>query len=285
MNEETAHFADVFAALGSEPRLDIMRLLFANSPDGMTVGELQAQLKIPSSTLSHHLDKLRVEGLVAVQRDRQFLWYSANIATVEALLSFLYNGCSVQNRVAQSAQPEQILDLNLEKTPAREGIMFENFLRSIQAFFGELRLALPGFERFTPEAIQSIHLAQDESRRLQQNWVGTEQILVGLLEQDSGLAAQVLKTAGIEIEPIQQIIERHIGRGQGTSIEIPFTPRAKEIFKISLRQARLLGHSYLGTEHLLLGILVEGKGLGIRSLEEIGFNCKALEQQLRTAMS
>jgi ArsR family transcriptional regulator, arsenate/arsenite/antimonite-responsive transcriptional repressor / arsenate reductase (thioredoxin) len=132
MNEETAHFADVFAALGSEPRLDIMRLLFARSPEGMTVGDLQAQLKIPGSTLSHHLDKLRVEGLVAVRRDRQFLWYSANVATVEALLSFLYNGCSVCNRVAQ---PEQTLDLNLEKTPAREGIMFENFLRSIQTFF------------------------------------------------------------------------------------------------------------------------------------------------------
>jgi ATP-dependent Clp protease ATP-binding subunit ClpC len=127
-------------------------------------------------------------------------------------------------------------------------------------------------------------LAQEESRRLQHSFVGTEQILVGLLAQESGLAAQVLRTAGIELQSVRQAIEHQIGRGHGTPIELPFTPRAKETLKIALRQARVLGHSYLGTEHLLLGLLVEGKGLGIRALEDLGFNRKTLENQLRSAM-
>jgi ATP-dependent Clp protease ATP-binding subunit ClpC len=284
MNEETVHYADIFAALGSEPRLEIMRLLFSVYPKGMTVGDLQIQLKIPSSTLSHHLEKLRVEGLVVVLRDRQFLWYSTNIATVEGLLLFLYNGCSVQKPVSQSKAPDQLLELSPNNTPPQEGIMFENFVRSMQTFFGELRLALPGFERFTEDATESILLAQEESRRLQHSFVGTEQILVGLLAQESGLAAQVLRTAGIELQSVRQAIEHQIGRGHGTPIELPFTPRAKETLKIALRQARVLGHSYLGTEHLLLGLLVEGKGLGIRALEDLGFNRKTLENQLRSAM-
>jgi ArsR family transcriptional regulator, arsenate/arsenite/antimonite-responsive transcriptional repressor / arsenate reductase (thioredoxin) len=285
MNEDTAHYADVFAALGSEPRLDIMRLLFAAYPAGMNVGDLQAEVKIPNSTLSHHLEKLRVEGLVTVQRDRQFLWYSANVEAIEALLTFLYNGCSVRNRIYRTQQTDQVLELNTDHKFAQEGLMFENFLRSVQTFFSELSLALPRFERFTQKATQSILLAQDESRRLQHQYVGTEQMLVGLLAEETGLAAQVLRAAGIELEPVKQAIEGQIGRGRGTPLEIPFTPRAKTTLEISLRQARLLRHAYIGTEHLLLGLLVEGQGLGVRVLEELGCNCKRLEQQLRTAIN
>lgn len=285
MNEDTAYYADVFAALGSEPRLDIMRLLFAAYPEGMTVGDLQAQLKIPNSTLSHHLEKLRVEGLVAVQRDRQFLWYSAEVTTIEALLTFLYNGCSVRNRVSRTEQADQVPELNTENTPFQESFMFENFLRSVQAFFGELRPGLPGFERFTQKAIQTIELAQDESRRLQHRYVGTEQMLVGLLAQETGLVFQVFRAAGIELEPLRQAIEHQIGRGSGTPDKVPFTPRAKETLEIALRQAKQLGHSYIGTEHLLLGILLEGQGLGVRVLEDLGFNRKTLKQQLQSAMN
>ncbi len=285
MNKDTAHYADVFAALGSEPRLDIMRLLFAAFPAGMNVGDLQTQLKIPNSTLSHHLEKLRVEGLVTVQRDRQFLWYSANVEAIEALLTFLYNGCSVRNRISRTEQTDQVLELNTDDKSAQEGLMFENFLRSVQTFFGELSLALPRFERFTQKATQSILLAQEESRRLQHSYVGTEQMLVGLLAEETGLAAQVLRAAGIELEAVKQAIEGQIGRGRGTPLEIPFTPRAKATLEIALRQARLLRHSYLGPEHLLLGLLVEGQGLGVRVLEELGFNCKLLEQQLRSSIN
>jgi ATP-dependent Clp protease ATP-binding subunit ClpC len=285
MNEGAERYADIFAALGSEPRLDIMRRLFAAYPNGVTAGDLQTQLKIPNSTLSHHLEKLRVEGLVTVQRDRQFLWYSANVATIEAVLTFLYNGCSIHNRVSSAEQTEPLLELNTENIPTQEGFMFENFLRSIQTFFGELRLALPGFERFTQKATQSILLAQDESRRLQHQYVGTEQLLVGLLAQETGLVAQVFKAVGIELEPVRQAIEHRIGCGRGTPVEIPFTPRAKETLKIALRQAKQLGHSYIGTEHLLLGILIEGQGLGVQVLEDLGFNGKTLEQQLRRSIN
>jgi ArsR family transcriptional regulator, arsenate/arsenite/antimonite-responsive transcriptional repressor / arsenate reductase (thioredoxin) len=288
MNEKSASYADVFAALGAEARLEVMRLLLAAYPKGMTVGDLQSQLKIPNSTLSHHLEKLRVENLVAVERDRQFLWYSANIETIEAVLTFLYNGCS--NQVFRMEQADQTLELNLENTDpkntvSQEGFMFENLLRSAQTFLGELRLALPGFQRFTPKAIQSIELAHAESKRLRRHDVGTEQILVGLLAQETGLVAQVFKAAGVELEPVRQAIEGQIGQGLGTPDTISFTPGAKKVLELSLRQAKQLKHSYLGTEHLLLGILSEGKGLGVRVLEDLGFSCQVLEQQLRTAIA
>jgi ATP-dependent Clp protease ATP-binding subunit ClpC len=285
---QSARYADIFAALGSEPRLDIMRLLFAAYPNGMTVGELQAQLQIPNSTLSHHLEKLRVEGLVTVQRDRQFLWYSANVETTEALLAFLYNGCAIRHPVSSQEQAYQALELEIESIPSQEGFMFENFLRSVQTFFGGLfeRVALPvGFERFTQKAIQSIFLAQDESRRLQHQYVGTEQLLVGLLAEGTGIAAQVLTAAGVRLDAVKPAIERQIGCGRGTPAEIPFTPRAKTTLEIAVKQSRQLGHYYIGTEHLLLGILVEGQGLGAIVLEQLGFNCKTLEQQVRSAMN
>lgn len=287
MNDaQSARFADAFAALGSEPRLEIMRLLFAAHPQGMTVGELQTQLQIPNSTLSHHLEKLRVEGLVKVQRDRQFLWYAADIETIETLLEFLYNGCATRQAVSQTEQAYQTLELDIE-LPQKEPFMFEDFLRSIQTFLGGLfeRVALPqGFERFTSKAIQSLFLAQNESRRLQHQYVGTEQLLVGLLAENTGTAAQVLTAAGIELETVKRTIDRHIGRGHGTPDEIPFTPRAKATLEIALKQAQQLEHSYIGTEHLLLGILIEGQGLGARVLEDLGINRKTLEQQLRLAM-
>jgi ArsR family transcriptional regulator, arsenate/arsenite/antimonite-responsive transcriptional repressor / arsenate reductase (thioredoxin) len=283
MFEDSAHYADVFAALGSEPRLDIMRLLFAGYPKGMTVGELQSQLKIPNSTLSHHLEKLRVEELVTVQRDRQFLWYCVNVTAIEALMSFLYNGCSVRDSLPP-IESYADLEQNTDDTPTQESFMFVNIFQSVQTFFRELRLALPGFERFTQKAIQSISLAQDETRRFQHQYVGTEQLLVGLLTEGTGIAAQVLTAAGVQIEPVREAIAERIGRGHGTPIQLPFTPRAKKVLDIALKQARQLNHSYIGTEHLLLGLLIEGKGLGVKVLKELGFNCKTLEQQLRSAM-
>lgn len=298
MNEKSASYADVFAALGSEARLEAMRLLFAAYPKGMTVGDLQSRLKIPNSTLSHHLEKLRAEGLVVVERDRQFLWYSANLEVVESVLTFLYNGCF--NQAFRIEQTDQTLELdpedtdpentnskntNSKNTNSQEGFMFENLLRSAQTFLGELRLALPGFQRFTPKAIQSIELAHAEAKRLRRRDVGTEQILVGLLAQETGLVAQVFNAAGVELEPVRQAIEGQIAQGPGTPDTISFTPGAKKVLELSLRQAKQLKHSYLGTEHLLLGILAEGKGLGVRVLEDLGFSCQVLEQQLRTAIA
>lgn len=289
--EETVRYADIFAALGSESRLEIMRLLFAAYPDGLTVGDLQAQLKIPNSTLSHHLEKLRVEELVTSRRDRQFLWYSVNANAVEELLSFLYNGCRLvmavsQEDIRQSDATYQAIELT-EVIPKQEGLMFERFLRSVETllrdWFGAV--ALPtGFERFTQRAAQVVFLAQEESQRLQHRYVGTEQILLGLIREGTGTAAQVLTTAGVSLDAVQQRVEQYIGQGNGTPIEIPFTPRAKQLLRLAVEQSRQLGHAYIGTEHLLLGLLHEGNGLGARVLEELGFDLRSLEQQVRSAL-
>ena len=100
-NEDVARYADMFAALGSEQRLQVMRLLLAAHPEGMTVGDIQAELGIPNSTLSHHLEKLRMEGLAEYRKDRQWLWYSANIQALEDLLGFLYAECCTRNKAVE----------------------------------------------------------------------------------------------------------------------------------------------------------------------------------------
>jgi ATP-dependent Clp protease ATP-binding subunit ClpC len=91
----------MFAALGSEPRLDIVRLLLAAHPEGLTVGDIQAELNIPNSTLSHHLEKLRIEGLVESRKDKQWIWYSANSQALQDLLSFLYAECCTRSQVVE----------------------------------------------------------------------------------------------------------------------------------------------------------------------------------------
>ena len=92
-------YADQFAALGAEPRLRIVRLLLSAHPDGLVVGDIQSELGIPASTLSHHLEKLKNEGLIAVRRDRQFLWYTADVEGLKQLLAFLWSECCTRNQV------------------------------------------------------------------------------------------------------------------------------------------------------------------------------------------
>jgi ATP-dependent Clp protease ATP-binding subunit ClpC len=288
-NEDTARYADIFAALGSEPRLEIMRLLFAAYPNGVTVGEIQAQIKIPNSTLSHHLEKLRVEGLVNSRRDKQYLWYSANAETIEDLLSFLYNGCTIGN-ASGSDEANQVIQ-PVHSTSREEGFMFAKFLRSIECLFSNVfeRFSLPigfSFERFTQKAIATIFLAQNESRRLGHNFVGTEQILLGLISEGSGLAAQFLTTVGVNLENAQVEVEKIIGRGKGNlSVEMPFTAKAKRALEQSSTESRQLGHHYIGTEHLLLGILHEQDGVGAKVLQNLGVDLQNLEQRLRTALT
>jgi ArsR family transcriptional regulator len=102
------HFADQFAAMGAELRLRIMRLLLSAHPQGMVVGEIQEELDIPGSTLSHHLEKLKNEGLVAVRRDRQFLWYSAKEDALRELLAFLYEECCSRSKVVKAESLVQL---------------------------------------------------------------------------------------------------------------------------------------------------------------------------------
>jgi ArsR family transcriptional regulator, arsenate/arsenite/antimonite-responsive transcriptional repressor len=101
-------FADQFAAMGAEPRLRIMRLLLSAHPRGLVVGEIQEELDIPGSTLSHHLEKLKHEGLVTVRRDRQFLWYSANEVALRELLGFLYEECCSRSKAVSAESLVQL---------------------------------------------------------------------------------------------------------------------------------------------------------------------------------
>jgi DNA-binding transcriptional ArsR family regulator len=105
---DVARYADMLAAMGTEARLRAMRLLLSAHPDGMIAGDIQAELAIPASTLSHHLEKLRTEGLVNVRRERQFLWYSANTAALTDLLGFLYAECCSRN---QAIEPQSIVQI------------------------------------------------------------------------------------------------------------------------------------------------------------------------------
>jgi ArsR family transcriptional regulator len=106
--DRTAHYADMFAALGAEPRLRILRALLAAHPDGMVVGEIQSELGIAGSTLSHHLEKLKNEDLITVRRESTFLRYAANTATLEELLGFLYAECCTRNKAIKPAKITQM---------------------------------------------------------------------------------------------------------------------------------------------------------------------------------
>jgi ArsR family transcriptional regulator, arsenate/arsenite/antimonite-responsive transcriptional repressor len=105
---QTTKYADMFSAIGAEPRLCILRLLLSAHPDGMVVNEIQAELGIPNSTLSHHLDKLRNEGLINVQRESTFLRYTANTDALRELLQFLYSECCTRN---QAVKPHEIVQI------------------------------------------------------------------------------------------------------------------------------------------------------------------------------
>jgi ATP-dependent Clp protease ATP-binding subunit ClpC len=127
------------------------------------------------------------------------------------------------------------------------------------------------FERFTDTAIKVIRLAQEEARRLGHNFLGTEQILLGLIGEGSGVAAKVLHSLGVTLKEAREEIEKIIGRGSGfVAVEIPFTPRSKRVLELSLEESRTLGRDYIGTEHLLLGLIRDGEGVAARVLLNLG---------------
>lgn len=137
------------------------------------------------------------------------------------------------------------------------------------------------FERFTEKAIKVIMLAQEEARRLGHNFVGTEQILLGLIGEGTGIGPKVLKAMGVNLKDARQEVEKIIGRGSGfVAVEIPFTPRAKRVLELSLEEARQLGHNYIGTEHLLLGLIREGEGVAARVLENLGVDLSKVRSQI-----
>jgi ATP-dependent Clp protease ATP-binding subunit ClpC len=141
------------------------------------------------------------------------------------------------------------------------------------------------FERFTEKAIKVIMLAQEEARRLGHNFVGTEQLLLGLIGEGTGIGPKVLKGFGVSLRDARTEVESIIGHGSGfVAVEIPFTPRAKRVLELSLEEARSLRHSYIGTEHLLLGLICEGDGVAANVLENLGVNLHLARTRIITAL-
>jgi len=190
-------------------------------------------------------------------------------------------------RAEAAAGSRTLLRCEAALAPARGGSSYlgqrvaaSGGLRAAQRSRGQLK-AKAMFERFTEKAIKVVMLAQEEARRLGHNFVGTEQILLGLIGESTGIAAKVLKSMGVNLKDARVEVEKIIGRGSGfVAVEIPFTPRAKRVLELSLEEARQLGHNYIGTEHILLGLLREGEGVAARVLETLGADPSKIRTQV-----
>jgi ATP-dependent Clp protease ATP-binding subunit ClpC len=142
------------------------------------------------------------------------------------------------------------------------------------------------FERFTDRARRVVVLAQEEARMLNHNYIGTEHILLGLIHEGEGVAAKALEALGISLEAVRSQVEEIIGQGQqAPSGHIPFTPRAKKVLELSLREALQLGHNYIGTEHILLGLIREGEGVAAQVLVKLGADLSRVRNQVIQLLS
>jgi ATP-dependent Clp protease ATP-binding subunit ClpC len=137
------------------------------------------------------------------------------------------------------------------------------------------------FERFTDRARRVVILAEEEARMLNHNYIGTEHILLGLIHEGEGPAAKALTGLGISLDAVRQQVEETIGKGKVVSSgHIPFTPRAKKVLELSLRESKQLGHSHIDTEHILLGLLREGEGAAAQVLQTLGADLNRVRQQV-----
>ena len=135
------------------------------------------------------------------------------------------------------------------------------------------------FERFTERARQVVVYAQDEARPLGHEYIGTEHLLLGLLREERGFGGRVLQSLGVDIDETRAQVVRIVGRGEGSTVgQIPFTPHAKRVLELSLREAAALGHEFIDTEHILLGLVREGEGVGSRVLEDFGVDVESVRQ-------
>jgi ATP-dependent Clp protease ATP-binding subunit ClpC len=137
------------------------------------------------------------------------------------------------------------------------------------------------FEKFTDRARRVLSLAQEEAQRFNHNYIGTEHILLGLIREEDGVAARVLSNMGVRLEQVRAAVEDIVGRGDPMIVgELGLTPRAKKVIELSVDEARRLNHHYIGTEHLLLGLLDEGQGIAARVLRSLDFDFKSARWQV-----
>jgi ATP-dependent Clp protease ATP-binding subunit ClpA len=142
------------------------------------------------------------------------------------------------------------------------------------------------FEQFTDRARRVVVLGQEEARLLNHNYIGSEHLLLGLIHEGEGIAALALESLGISLEAVRAQVEEIIGQGQSAPVgHIPFTPRAKKVLELSLREALQLGHNYIGTEHILLGLIREGQGVAAKVLVKLGADLPRVRQQVIQLLS
>jgi hypothetical protein len=167
---------------------------------------------------------------------------------------------------------------------ARAGSVRTGLWAGGQVLSGARRRAM--LERFTDRARRVVKLAEEEARMLNHNYIGTEHILLGLIYEGEGVGAKALESLGISLEAVRQQVEEVIGQGQQVPSEvIPFTPRAKKVLELSLRESLQLGHTYIGTEHILLGLIREGDGVAAQVLVKLGAGLNQVRQQVITLVS
>jgi ATP-dependent Clp protease ATP-binding subunit ClpC len=146
--------------------------------------------------------------------------------------------------------------------------------------------AVQVFERFTDRARRSVVLAQEEARALNHNYIGTEHILLGLVRERDGVAGKALVSLDISLDAVRQQVDEIVGQGQAVPRgHIPFTPRAKKVLELSLREALQLGHNYIGTEHILLGLIREGEGVAAQVLQKLGADLNRVRQTVIQILS
>ena len=142
------------------------------------------------------------------------------------------------------------------------------------------------FERFTERARRVVVLAQEEARLLKHNYIGTEHLLLGLIHEGEGVAAKALESLGVSLEGVREDVEAIIGRGSEVPAgQMPFTPRAKKVLELSLREAIQLGHNYIGTEHILLGLVREGEGVAAQVLQKLGADLERVRRSVLTLLA
>ena len=165
--------------------------------------------------------------------------------------------------------------------------LFKSFFEKMAAALAEQKQAVAEFGRsYTPRAGQVFELAQEEARRLNHNFIGTEHVLLGLIRLGQGVAADVLRREQVDLEKVRLEVERIVGRGPENTLRppFPFTPRTKKVLETAQKEARSLSHTYVGTEHILLGLLSEEGGVAAHVLKSFGLNASQIRQEVLKAL-
>ncbi|MEM9537912.1 MAG: metalloregulator ArsR/SmtB family transcription factor [Cyanobacteria bacterium P01_E01_bin.42] len=280
--DNITRYADLLAALGSTARLTIVRLLVKKHPEGMMESELQARLKIPQAKLAPHVGKLQQQGLVRSRREGKYVYYAIDVNILEDLLAFFYAECCVRRRVVDWSKVSEM----------KEEWAHENhFLEVPDETDLENLVDTAIYDRLGGKALQVLLLARNEAARLQHNFIGTEQILLGVMGEGSGEAARLLKSWGMDLGQTRKLVKEFIGKGRGTGEKVPLTPKAKRVLEFSLEEAIEGGNLLINTEHILLGLIREWQNsreteesLSVASqlLSQLSVTSKTMLEELRS---